>query len=87
MEERHSQGAWDRQVHTATFKMDNQKEPNVEHMELCSVLCGKLEGRAIWERIYKCMCMVQSLGCSPETITALLIGYIPIQGLPWWLSW
>jgi len=51
MEERHSLGTWDRQVHTATFKMDNQKEPTVEHMELCSVLCGNLEGRAIWERI------------------------------------
>ena len=26
-----------------------------------------------------CMCMAESLCCSPETITTLLIGYIPIQ--------
>ena len=26
-----------------------------------------------------CVCMAASLRCSPETITTLLIGYIPIQ--------
>ena len=27
-------GAWDGHVHTATFKMDNQQGPAVQHMEL-----------------------------------------------------
>jgi len=26
-----------------------------------------------------CICIVESLPCSPETITTLLIGYTPIQ--------
>ena len=29
--------------------------------------------------IHTCICMVESLHCSPETIIALLIGYTPIQ--------
>ena len=46
-----------------------------------------------------CMCMAESLCCSPETITTLLISYTPlqnkklnktkhkqVQGLPWWSS-
>ena len=43
-------------VHTATFKMENQQGPTVEHRELCSVLCGSLdwEGglRGEWIRVY-----------------------------------
>ena len=30
-------------------------------------------------RMDTCMCMAESLCCSPETIPTLLIGYIPIQ--------
>ena len=30
-----------------------------------------------WIRV-TCICMAESLRCSPETITALLTGYIPI---------
>ena len=33
----------------------------------------------IWRRMDTCMCMTESLGCLPETITTLLIGYTPIQ--------
>ena len=32
------------------------------------------------------MYTAKSLDCASETITTLLIGYIPIQGLPWGLS-
>ena len=28
-----------------------------------------------------CTCMAESLRCSPETLTTLLIGYIPIENL------
>ena len=40
-------------VHTTIFKMNNQQEPTVQPMELCSMLCGSLEGRGVWgELIY-----------------------------------
>ena len=37
--------------------------------------CGKLGGRAIWGRIDTCTWMTESIHCSPETITTLLISY------------
>ena len=40
------------------FKMDNQQGPTVQHMELCSILCGSLEGRESggeWIHVYICM--------------------------------
>ena len=30
-----------------------------------------------WGRMDTCTCMAESLSCSPETTTALLMGYIP----------
>ena len=47
---------WDGQVHTAVFKMDNQQESTVEHLELCLMLCGRLEGRGKLQG-HRCMCM------------------------------
>ena len=44
-------------------------------MELCSMLCGSLDGRGLWRRMNKCVCMAESLCCPPETITTLLISY------------
>ena len=37
------------------FKMDNQQGLTVKHMELCSMLCGNLEGREFggeWIHVY-----------------------------------
>ena len=48
---RDSWGVWDGRVHTAIFKMDHQQGPTVKHMELCSVLCGSLDGRVVWRRM------------------------------------
>ena len=48
-------------------------------MELCSMLCVSLDGREVCKRVDICMCMTESLCCSPETITTLLIGYAPTQ--------
>ena len=59
--------------------LDDQQEPAVEHRELCSVLCGSLDGRGVWGRMDTCVCMVKSLCCSPKTTTALLISSAPIQ--------
>ena len=38
-----------------------------------------LQGRGVWGRMDTCVSMAESLFCSPETITTLLIGYTPIQ--------
>ena len=65
-EETRSQGAWDHHVHTAVFKMDNQQGHTVQHMELCSMLCGSLDGRGVQVRMDTCICMAESLCYLPE---------------------
>ena len=49
----------------------------IVYRELCSVICASLDGKGVWERMDTCVCMAESLHCSPETTTILLIGYIP----------
>ena len=53
--------------------------PTAQHRELCSMSCGSLGGWGVWGRMDTCMCVAESLCCSPETITTLLIDYTPIQ--------
>ena len=48
-------------------------------MELCSMLCASLNGRGFWGELDTCICMAESLHCSPEKITTLLISYTPKQ--------
>ena len=43
------------------------------------MLGGRLDERGIRGRMDTCIRMAESLRCSPETITTLLIGYIPTQ--------
>ena len=57
--------------------MDNQQGPTVWHLELCSMLCGRLDGRGVWGRMDTCLYMAESLHRSPETITTLLISSTP----------
>ena len=64
-------------MYTAIFKMGNQQGPTVQHRELCSMSCGSLDGREVWGRMDTCM--AESLHSSPETITTMVTGYIPIQ--------
>ena len=40
---------------------------------------GSLAGRWVWGIMDMCTCLPGSLHCWPETVTILLIGYIPIQ--------
>ena len=40
---------------------------------------GSLDGRGVWGRIDTRVSTAESLCCPPETTTALLIGYTPIQ--------
>ena len=72
------QGVW---MDMSTLLCLNWKptKPTVEHIELCSMFCGSLDGRGVWQRMDTCACMTESLLLSPETITTLLIGYTPIQ--------
>ena len=42
-------------------------------VEFCSVLWDSLHRREAWERMDTCICMTESLRCSLETITTLLI--------------
>ena len=76
---RDSQGAWDGHGHTAVFNMENQQGPAGQHRDLCSVSCGSLDGRGVWGRRDPCTCMAESLYYLAETITILLIGYMPIE--------
>ena len=45
------------------------------------MLCRKLDRRGVWGRMDTCVCTAESLRCSPETITTLLIGYTPMQNV------
>ena len=39
----------------------------------------QFEWEGVWGRMDTCICMAESLHCSPETITVLLITYTPIE--------
>ena len=41
--------------------MDNQQGHTVWNTELCSMLCGSLDGRGVWGRIDTCISMAESL--------------------------
>ena len=43
------------------------------------MLCGSWDVRGVWGRRDTCICMAESLCCSPEIVTTLLIGYTPMQ--------
>ena len=58
--------------------MDNQQGPIVWHRELCSMICGSLDGRVVWERMDTRVCMAEFLCCPPEIIT-LFISYVVMQ--------
>ena len=76
---RESWAVWGYCAHTAIFKMDNQQGPTVEHIELCSMLCGGLDRRGVWGRMDTWTCMAESLHCSPESIITLFLSCIPMQ--------
>ena len=53
-------------------------------MELCSMLSVSLDGRGAWGTMDTCICVAESLHCSPETITTLLIGYAAAAAKSLW---
>ena len=48
-------------------------------IQFWTALQWQLDRRGVWGRMDTCICMVKSLCYPPETITALLISYTPIQ--------
>ena len=54
--------------------MDNQQKPIVQYIELCSMLSASLDGKMVSGRMDTCICMAESLPCSPETIIVFLPG-------------
>ena len=58
--------------------MDHQQGPTIQHMELCPMLCGSLDGGELG-RMDTCVYTAESLLCSPETITTVLTDYTLIQ--------
>ena len=48
-------------------------------MKLCSMLCDRLDGRMVLGETGYMYMYAKSLHCPSETITTLLICYIPIQ--------
>ena len=57
------------------MKMDNQQEPSVQHMQLCSMVCGSLDGRRVWGKMDTCIPMAVR-PCSPEIITTLFVNQL-----------
>ena len=45
----------DEHVHVVKFKVDNQQGLTIQHRELCSVLCGGLDGRGVLGRMDTCI--------------------------------
>ena len=58
------------------FEMDNQQGHTVQHLELCSVLCGNLDGRRVLGRMDTCISVAESPYCSPKTITTLFPNWL-----------
>ena len=54
--------------------MDNQWTYCIAQ-ELCSTLCGSLDERGVWGGMDTCICVTESLHCSLEITTMLLISY------------
>ena len=57
-------------------------------MELCSTLCGSLDGRGVLGIMGPRVCMAESLCCSPENITILFVNWLYTRMVGWhhWLN-
>ena len=82
MGEKDSQVVGDRHVHIAILKMVIQQGPIVQYMELCSMLCGSLDGSRVWGRMDMGICMAESLRCSSETIIRLFVNQLSLFSCP-----
>ena len=68
---RYKSGAWDEHTHTTICKIGNQQGPTVQDMELYPIFFNNLYEKRIWKRMNICICITESLCCTPETNTTL----------------
>ena len=68
-------GVWGGHVHTITFKMNTQQGPTVRHRNSAQCHMAAWMGGEFGGEWILCICMVESLCSSPQTITILLIRY------------
>ena len=61
------------------FKWITNKDPQDSTWNSIQCYVVSLDGRRVWGRMVTCICMVESICCSPETIPTLLTVYTPIQ--------
>ena len=59
---------WIMNLWLPVFKVDSRQGLTVQRRELCSILCGSLDGKGVWGRMDTCIYMAESLGCLLETI-------------------
>ena len=64
-------GDWDWHIYTIMYKIDNLWQPNIQHRELYSMLCGDQNGKEIPKREDICIHIADSLCCTAETNTTL----------------
>ena len=58
------------------------KNKDLKHIELCSMLCGRLDGRRVWARMDTCLSVAESLRSSPEIFTILFVNLLYPNALP-----
>ena len=59
-----------------------QYPTRITRTDCVAMLCVSLDGTPVWGRMDTCICLAESLHCSPETTTTLLISY----SLTFWAS-
>ena len=60
-------------IHTTKYKTDNYQGPTVQHKELYSIFWDNLNGKRIWKTIDICICITESLCCTPETLPFIIL--------------
>ena len=67
-------------IYTTMFKINNQQGPTVQHRELCLIFWEYyINGKRFFKKIDTCLCITESLCCTPETNTTSLINCAPIK--------
>ena len=61
----------------AVYKMSHQQRHTVQHVQLCPLSRGRLDGIGAWGRMM-CVCVTESLHCSLEIVTVRLVSDTPI---------
>ena len=58
-------------IHTLLYMRDDQQKPTVQHKKFYPIFWDNLYEKRILERMNICVCVTESLCCTPETNTTL----------------